>query len=64
MRDLESELMKAIGEEDPERPLDSLEAMVLHTRLVEHGYPEVPYTMRPNTLKEWFRWAAEHSPDS
>ncbi|MCG7431223.1 hypothetical protein MHK71_01625 [Kocuria indica] len=56
--------MKAIGEEDPERPLDSLEAMVLHTRLVEHGYPEVPYTVRPNTLKEWFRWAAEHSPDS
>jgi hypothetical protein len=62
---LRAELADLLQEEDPHRPLDSLEAVVVHSYLHRHGVGAgAPAADRPRTIEGWVTWAVRHSRDS
>ncbi len=59
----EEELHEVIGERDADRPLTSLESVVVKSVLVRRGLP-VPAdgTVAPQTIREWLQWSRTAHP--
>jgi aryl carrier-like protein len=59
---IRAELTSVLQETDPHRPLDSLETVVVLTRLRRHGLePDMPPLERPGTIEGWVTWAVRRS---
>jgi hypothetical protein len=62
---LRSDLATLLQESDPDRPLDSLETVVVQTYLTNHGLAAGGLTEdRPRTIEGWITWVAQRSLDS
>jgi len=62
---LRADLGALLQEQDPHRPLDSLEVVVVQSYLNRHGVgAAAPAEDRPRTIEGWVTWAVRHSRDS
>jgi aryl carrier-like protein len=62
--EIESELAAVLQDSNRERPLDSLEMLIVRTTLRSHGI-DVADDEGPGkpTIEEWFRWLRASSKD-
>jgi hypothetical protein len=60
--DVRAALASLLQESDPDRPLDSLETVVVLTHLADRALP-LPASPqdRPTTIEGWVAWVARHS---
>lgn len=58
--DLRTRLCNLVQEEDPHRPLDSLESVVVRAYLTDQGFG-APAEFGPRTIEEWVAWAGQPS---
>ncbi|MFI5931971.1 hypothetical protein [Actinoplanes sp. NPDC051494] len=58
--DLRARLSDLVQENDPHRPLDSLESVVVRAYLTDQGYG-APAEGGPRNIEEWAAWADRRS---
>ena len=58
--DLRARLCDLVQEDDPHRPLDSLESVVVRAYLTDQGFG-APAESGPRTIEEWAAWAGRRS---
>jgi hypothetical protein len=57
---LRSELTGLLAESEADRPLDSLESVVVHSYLTDRAQVPADLAERPTTIEGWVAWVAQH----